>query len=535
MKSVLSKVILLFGVLLAFAPILGVDFLLDTYIRSGSDTRYQDSVNAINQANINTIEGAINSIKSVAQASPSLCTPSFIANIQKQLIANHLLAQIIVENSDRVQYCDGFGKETKYFVLSNEIALPQSSETISIVRLENIDEPLFKISYPIIEDRIISAFSHVRYDLKEILPSHIASNAYLNIKLSDGTKVISSGKVFNDEELSSNLKDHSNIIVSSSNNSHPINSTLTISFNTVRAGFADLYTLLTMVAIVLGMGVLMLVIYIIRNTDFNAIDIERAIAKGEFKPYYQPVINLKTGKLLGCEVLVRWVKKDGTIISPGFFIELAESSGLVLPMTIKLMQQVRKDLSELSKEFPDLKIGINLFEGHFRDSAIVEDVKTIFADSDILYSQLVFEITERRPLTNQIAVDAVIGGLQALGCKLAMDDAGTGHSNLAYLQEFGVDIIKIDRVFVNMIGEDTTSVPVLDGLVSMAFDLGAEIIAEGVETEAQAVYLRARGVTQAQGFLFAPAIKKESYIELVSAMNSSQKPKTNPKLKQKAA
>ena len=88
-----------------------------------------------------------------------------------------------------------------------------------------------------------------------------------------------------------------------------------------------------------------------------------------------------------------------------------------------------------------------------------------------------------------------------------MDDAGTGHSNLAYLQTLGVDVIKIDRVFVDMIKPGTTQVPVLDGLIAMAHDLGCEIVAEGVETEAQALYLRARGVVHAQGYLFAPALK----------------------------
>ncbi|MCF6344294.1 MAG: EAL domain-containing protein [Devosiaceae bacterium] len=525
MKSFFSKFVLLFGALLAFAPVLGVDLFLDAYIRSGSDTRYQDSVNTLNNTSLNALNGALVAIKKVSNESPSLCTPTFIANVKKQLIANHMLAQMVVENSDRVQYCDGFGGETKYSVLSNELPISKNSGTISIVKIENIDEPFIKVSYAISNKKIISAFVHVSSDLSKILPSNIASAAYLSVRLSDGTNIISSGNLLDNKNIYTTVKDHSNITVTSNNNSHLIHSTLIIPFNTVRAGFAGLYTVLTIVALVLGLGVLMLVIYIFRNTNFNTFDLEKAITKGEFQPYYQPVVNLKTGQLLGCEVLVRWVKKDGTVLSPGFFIDLAESSGLAVPMTIKLMEQVREDLSELSKQQPELKIGINLFEGHFRNSIIVDDVKAIFSDSNVLFSQLVFEITERRPLTNQIAVDAVVGGLQALGCKLALDDAGTGYSNLAYMERLGVDIIKIDRVFVNMIGNGTSNVPILDGLISMAFDLDAEIIAEGIETEDQAVYLRARGVVQAQGFLFAPALKKDTYIELAQQMNKPAKPK----------
>jgi EAL domain-containing protein (putative c-di-GMP-specific phosphodiesterase class I) len=197
-------------------------------------------------------------------------------------------------------------------------------------------------------------------------------------------------------------------------------------------------------------------------------------------------------------------------------------TGLAIPMTLSLMQQVKADMSELCRDMPDLKISINLFEGHFRDGMIVEDVQAIFADSAIGFRQLVFELTERRPLANSMIANSVIAGLHALGCRLAMDDVGTGHSNLAYMQTLGVDIIKIDRVFIDMIKPGTTQVPVLDGLIAMAKDLGTEIVAEGVETEAQALYLRARGVVMAQGFLFAPAIKAAPFRELARTLNGER-------------
>lgn len=161
-----------------------------------------------------------------------------------------------------------------------------------------------------------------------------------------------------------------------------------------------------------------------------------------------------------------------------------------------------------------------MFEGHFRDRTIVDDVQAIFGASPISFNQLTFEITERRPLVNSKQAHDVIAGLHALGCRLALDDVGTGHSNLAYLQTLGVDIIKIDHVFVDMVKAETSQVPVLDGLIIMARDLGTEVVAEGVETEAQALYLRARGVVQAQGFLFAPALKPKSFKDLARALNA---------------
>jgi sensor c-di-GMP phosphodiesterase-like protein len=257
----------------------------------------------------------------------------------------------------------------------------------------------------------------------------------------------------------------------------------------------------------------------IRTLSLPALDLERAIAQRQFKPYYQPLVDLSTGRVAGCEVLIRWEKRDGKLVPPSVFIDYAEASGMAIPMTISLMQQVKQDLSDLCADHPNLKIGINLFDGHFVNADIVSDVESIFGGSRVGFRQLVFEITERRPLENRAAAASVIGGLQARGCRLAMDDVGTGHSNLAYMQTLGVDIIKIDKVFIDMIGDGNSPVPVLDGLINMANELGTSIVAEGVETPEQAVYLREHGVFQAQGYLFAPALTKKAFIDLTRSLN----------------
>ena len=224
-----------------------------------------------------------------------------------------------------------------------------------------------------------------------------------------------------------------------------------------------------------------------RRSKLPAFDLERAIASGEIKPYYQPVINLRTGELSGCEVLCRWEKRNGEIVMPGSFIDYAEITGLAIPMTLSLMQQVRNDLGDLCREMPDLKISINLFDGHFRDGSIVEDVQAIFGGSAVSFRQLVFEITERRPLgqfCRRAWRDRRPSRASARASPWTMSAPAIPTSPI--MQTLGVDVIKIDRVFVDMIKADTKTVPVLDGLITMCRDLGTDVIAEGVETEAQA-------------------------------------------------
>jgi sensor c-di-GMP phosphodiesterase-like protein len=247
-------------------------------------------------------------------------------------------------------------------------------------------------------------------------------------------------------------------------------------------------------------------------------EIADGIRNGEFIPYYQPVIDMVTGRLAGCEVLVRWRQRDGTLISPGRFIALAEASREIFPMTVALMETARNDLSESYAVRPDLKVGFNLFAGHFENVRIVEDVERIFGGSRIAMSQLMFEVTERQPLPDIRKARVVIAKLQALGAKVALDDVGTGHGGLSYLLKLGVDVMKMDKMFVDAIGTDRYSIAIVDSLVRLADDMGLELIAEGVETFEQVQYLRDKGVRMAQGYVFAPPLSASSYLALVQAM-----------------
>ncbi len=521
MKSRFSQFVMLVSAIVAFAPILAVDYLLDNYIRMRETGQLQRAADTITSQIQSSASDAVASLRRVLADSPSLCTPTFIANVHKQIEGSLHLKQVLVENADGVQYCDAFGKAVTYSILSDSLSIPGHTETVSVVKLGTLEMPTLRITQSFGTSRQVSAFVPILANDSEALLAGTDAGSAVRVSLTNGTPVIAVGDPASFERQAS---EGDFIVVQSIAGDLPIRSEAIVPFPVVRAKYTDLDVSFTLVAALMSGSFLILMLQYVRRTRLPAFDLERAIQAGELKPYYQPVINLKTGRLAGCEMLCRWEKRNGEIVPPGAFIDYAEVTGLAIPMTLSLMQQVRNDLSDICKDMPDLKISINLFEGHFRDSNIVEDVQAIFGGSPISYRQLVFEITERRPLDDSNAVTSVISGLHSLGSRLAMDDAGTGHSNLAYMQTLGVDVIKIDRVFVDMIKPETTQVPVLDGLIAMARDLGTEIIAEGVETEAQALYLRARGVYLAQGFLFAPALKVNSFRELARALNGqSQK------------
>lgn len=518
MKPKYSHLLMVLGALLAFVPIISVDYLLDGYVRHRETATIQQRVNEIG-AEINfTVENAVTALRKVISDSPSFCTPTFSQNAQAAIENSLTLKQVLVENMDGVQYCDAFGRGVVHSPLSEALPVPGLTETITIVNFAQMAMPAIKVTQTLGGERRVSVFVPLLGISQESFDSSLRNTAVLQISLTSGLPIIATGAVadFERRGLSQDyLRAHGYA------GELPIKVQYALPFDTARASYADLDGVFTVIACMTSACLLLLALWYARKSRVPAFDLERAIGRNEIKPYYQPVINLRTGGLIGCEVLCRWEKPNGEVIPPGVFIDYAEASGLAVPMTLSLMQQVRYDLGELSQKMPHMKISINLFEGHFRDVGIVDDVQAIFGNSPINYDQLVFEITERRPLENSVAVNSVISGLHALGARLAMDDAGTGHSNLAYIATLGVDVIKIDRIFVDMIKPGTTQVPVLDGLIAMAKDLDCEIVAEGVETEEQAVYLRAHGVIQAQGYIFAPALKIGAFKELALALHSA--------------
>jgi EAL domain-containing protein (putative c-di-GMP-specific phosphodiesterase class I) len=152
----------------------------------------------------------------------------------------------------------------------------------------------------------------------------------------------------------------------------------------------------------------------------------------------------------------------------------------------------------------------------------VKDVRNIFVNSPIKFSQVVLEVTERDPIENFTETRQIIAALQGLGVRIAIDDVGTGHSSLSYMLKLGVDIIKIDKMFVDAIGTDRNSTTIVETLVDLARNMRMDVVAEGVENFEQVMHLRALGVRSAQGYVFAPPLPGSSFLQLVEAIDPLQ-------------
>lgn len=232
-------------------------------------------------------------------------------------------------------------------------------------------------------------------------------------------------------------------------------------------------------------------------------EIVSAIKRNQFFVVYQPVVDAATRQIRGVEALMRWEHPSAGMIPPDAFINFAEAQGLIVPLTRHLFRLIAQDVPRLQQTLPPgAKLGINIAPGHLHSEQFKMDIQKLRASLPPDYFQLVFEITERDMIREEEALD-LFQWLHEQGYEIAVDDFGTGHSALIYLERFTLDYLKIDRGFVNAIGTETITSPVLDAVICLAKRLNMATVAEGVETQEQAKWLTVRGVNFLQGYYFS--------------------------------
>ena len=241
--------------------------------------------------------------------------------------------------------------------------------------------------------------------------------------------------------------------------------------------------------------------------------LKNALANREFIPYFQPVISAKNHQLTGCEVLIRWYHPASGIIPPDQFIPLAESTGLIAPITQQLMSRVEYSLNSVAHFLPDqFHIGINISPAHFLSPGLEDSCMKFLSTFPKGKVKLVLELTERNQLSVTAESKTLFAKLHKQGIQFALDDFGTGYATHNYLQSFPVDYIKLDKSFVQMAGVDEISSHIVENVIELARRLGIDIIAEGIETESQELFMTEKGSRYLQGYRYAPPLPAEQFI-----------------------
>ena len=236
----------------------------------------------------------------------------------------------------------------------------------------------------------------------------------------------------------------------------------------------------------------------------------RALERGEFQVHYQPKVELATGRICGFEALLRWQHPEKGLVPPAEFIPVLEETGLIVPAGEWVMRTACAQIKAWREAgLPSSPIAVNLSARQFQQKDLEDSICRVLRESAVAPPLLQFELTESLLMADPEGAARTLLGLKELGVRLSVDDFGTGYSSLAYLKRFAVNELKIDRVFIRDIVADPDDAAITLAIINLAHSLDLEVVAEGVETEAQVSFLRSHGCDQMQGFYFAAPLSAD--------------------------
>jgi len=244
----------------------------------------------------------------------------------------------------------------------------------------------------------------------------------------------------------------------------------------------------------------------------------RALGGNEFILYYQPVIDLKTGLIVGAEALLRWPNNHGTWISPDEFIPLAEKCGLIAPLSEWVLTEACTQLQawrEGGHGMGDFTMAVNLSQRHFESAGLAAIVSDVIEQTEIDPRCLHLDISEGMLTDMNESILTNFEGVKRIGIKFSLDNFGTGFSSLGYLRNYPIDLLKIDRTFIRNLPEDGDHAAIVTTIIALANSLSLTVVAKGVESDEQVVFLQENGCHQAQGFLFSRPLPPDEFISLV--------------------
>jgi sensor c-di-GMP phosphodiesterase-like protein len=505
------------GVLLAGIPLIAFNFWLEDLIEKQGEAEVGTSAKraiALAEARVRDAIGALDGLATHGVAS---CGPAEIEAMRYAAFHTIPVKEIAVVGPDAETLCTHLGLPLgERVMVSSELLVGAIGYSLDVITLQTGERTVRLRRQVGPGPNGIAALVPTTLFLPQVSTQGNRFNAYARIMTRQGTVIGEVG-----ERPTGHLGP--NFAAQTKSDKFGFDVEILTPRARIAAQHADLKWFGWLGALTILMAIAGYVVLIPRRTPRNPVtEIEHALKAGEFVPYYQPIVDISTGKLRGAEVLARWRKPDGTLVLPGAFIPLMESGGLIRELTRSLMRAVCVEAGPAIGCRPDLKISFNFAGKLFSEPTIVKDVRNIFVNSPIRFSQVVLEVTERDPIENFTETRQIIAALQGLGVRIAIDDVGTGHSGLSYMLKLGVDIIKIDKMFVDAIGTDRNSTTIVETLVDLARNMRMDVVAEGVENFEQVMHLRALGVRSAQGYAFAPALPGSSFLQLVEAIDPLQ-------------
>ncbi|MGP0089173.1 MAG: EAL domain-containing protein [Xanthobacteraceae bacterium] len=440
------------------------------------------------------------------------CDQAATSDLRRQVYQRSIIKDIrVVDGSGRV-ICSAFPETLEFDAQSVPAAgqIGGRNTNVQLFPLPQQSGVALGVRWQVISELSLIAIVNMDAFLFDVLPDELREASAVFLKLSGGSTIASYSAGGSKGDAKPSL-----VGLSTESERYPLISSIEIEAGAFGRWNREPEGIVLGIGAILGALFGLLLRKIIDRPPDSMAELDGALARKEFKPFMQPIFSLTTGAIVGCEVLARWVRRDGSMVPPYRFIPLAEESGRIRLLTQHIVTDALQHLQPWLKRHKSFKVGINIAPNQLLSPGFVGEFKQLVSRAKVSARQIVIELTERQEIEDLGRAAAVIAELREHGFKVAIDDAGTGHSGLSYVQKLGVDTIKIDKLFVDSVGSDRSARVVVEMLVRVAAELHMTTVAEGIESEDQIAALQRCGVDEGQGYVVSPPITPEAFSALI--------------------
>ena len=442
---------------------------------------------------------------------PVSCDPASLQAVRLQVYQRSAVKDIRLVNRDGSVICSAYSETLEFdnaWVERSDM-LRSQDQRVLLFRVDQINGTALGVLRDIDDKHSLVAILGINSNLFDIMPTELRGHSEVLLELNTGLEV---------GQFSQKPRGALAEIVGYSHVStrHPIHAIVRVERGVLQVWNQESYWPALTISAALGLLFGLLLTRATARIEGPVADLDKGLARQEFRPYYQPTFNLRTGDISGCEVLARWVRADGSIVPPLSFIPLAETSGRIEPMTWQILATALRELHPRLRDDKYFKLSVNIVPRHLVSDGFIETLRRVVAGAKVSARQIVLEVTERAELPDLNHAASVVKQLRELGFRVAMDDVGVGHSGLSQIKGLGVNTIKIDKFFVDTVTQDAAAATIIGMLVRLARDLHMSVIAEGIETAEQMQALLAYGVEEGQGYLVSPPLPFAKFDEFLA-------------------
>lgn len=463
------------------------------------------------------VDYGIAALRDFAQDGNVGCDGGALQALRLYVYRSGVMKDMRVTRSDATVLCSAFTETLEFdkgWVARDDMLL-EIGGAARLFRVEQFFGTALGAMIDVDAERSLVGILGVDGSLFDVMPAELRGQSNVTLQLANGQTI---ARTVSNATFDADDRFHTTTTVSYR---YPLQSVIRIERGAFAAWNRELYLPIMVLSGVLGAVFGLLLPRGLFRARSPLEELDRAIALGHVRPWFQPIFDLRTGAIYGAEVLARWVKPDGTVISPARFIELAEETGRIPALTWHLLSTALIELQPLLKANPEFRLSVNISPSHFVTEDFVRQLRDTVAAAGIANGRITLELTERENFDDPDLAAAVVAEVRGHGFKVAIDDVGIGHSGLSQIQRLRADVLKIDKFFIDSVDLDSTAASMIAMLVRLAREMDMSVVAEGIEKQEQADALIACGITAGQGYVMSPPLATQPFLQFVAARSAT--------------